>query len=163
MEGYLTLAILGGLIFLFALLSNDEGRKVAYWIGLVALYLQALFITFRFGFVLDLASGKIYSSGGPSSIMDEMRQAGHVGVFWGAVLSSVPFILPLILSLLTGSISGNTAVGVVSFPFYSVIQVVVLGMATNQGSLTNRVVTAIKYALPILSFLVSLIRALTAN
>ncbi len=133
---------------IFSLYGTFESPKVMYWVGLVSLYIQSLLWVFSFNavFVAFTKDGNV---------------AGWAtGQTIALICSTVPFLLPAALAWITASVAENPMLGVASFTFYSIIQVVVHGVVSGQENFTNRLLTGAKLALPVLSFLISVVRTL---
>lgn len=131
-----------------SLIATFKDPKTMYWLGLIGLYIQSLLWVYMF----DAIVAAFTQHGNVHGWSDGQKAA--------LVLSMLPFLIPAGMAWLTASVTANPLLGVASFTFYSIVQIVVHGMASEQENFTNRVLAGAKLALPILSFLISLMRAL---
>lgn len=133
------------LVILFSLASTyirylfKEPNKM-YWVGLLSLYIQSLLWIF----IVVLSIPWEFNVG--------QKVAAFVAVF--------PFVLPAFFAWITKAIAGNAViVGLASFTFYSFVQVIVHGIVSGQERFTNKILAAIKFAVPILSLLIATSKA----
>ena len=117
-----------------------------YWLSLIALYIQALILIFKFRFVLDTAT---YFN------LTTFLMPNDLGMKLAMAFAVVPFSIPAILAYFTAVITSNPAVGIASLIFYSIVQVIIQGMLSGQNIFNEKLKQGIKYALPVLSLLLS--------
>ncbi len=129
------------------LLGTFTNPKAMYWVGLVSLFVQSLVWVFMFPAVVQLTKDRQ---------IDEWTNGQALALF----CASIPFAIPLVVAWMTAAVSGNPMLGVAAFTFYSLVQVIAHGIQSEQEKLTNHMITAVKFALPILAFLISVMRAL---
>lgn len=130
------------LVFFFIFLVHTE-FKTMFWIGIVSLYIQSLTWTFRFQQLIGSSPKEDY------------------GLTILLFLSIIPFPYPAILALLTGVAAQSKHATVISFSFFSMLQVLIHGKLSSQEDFfTNLVETSKKLVIPILSFFLSLVRLL---
>jgi len=135
----------------------------AYWWYLTSLYFVSLVVLFQYGLLISSIDA------GSMGFINATADTGAIQlfVFWAAALS---FLVPLVLAYFTAhivagnvdAVSGTAIIHVwlVAFVFYSLVQVIVLGMLTNKRNITHVLLTSGKLAVPIVSFLFSLTRLL---
>lgn len=147
-EGALLLCSFGWFILLF----NLKKHKTLYWIGLLALYAQSLFWFFHF----DLLSSSTSIQSMLWYIGDEFSKTQ----FSFLLLSIFPFILPVFLSWLTGTVTESFSAALVVLTFFSIVEVIVRGKLSGQDNWGNKLFSIAKMALPLISLLAAVINML---
>lgn len=126
----------------------------AYWWWLGSLYFISLGVVFQYQRIIEfLNDPKLVDVSIP------------IAVFY---VSAISFPAPMLLAFITAHVvAGQTDavsglaiihVGLVAFVFYALIQVVIIGLATGNDNITQRLLTRGKLALPIVSFVFTLAR-----
>lgn len=123
-----------------------KAPRAMYWIGVIGLFVQGLFFLFKFDVIAGMVQDK------PPNWSDGEKVGLVIGMF--------PFLGPALLAWVTASISNKPLLGLASFTFYSIIQVVVHGVVSEQDELTNKVLTGAKLAIPVLTFIINILRAM---
>lgn len=123
---------------------------VYYWAGLVSLYIHALLIVFHLSTATEYFRGEM-----PKSDIEE-----HAGVLFCMCLSVLPFFVPLLLAVVTGVLTGNAMVGLAAFVCFSIIQIVFVGVLSGSERFTQRFLAMGKLALPIIAFVVQIVRTI---
>jgi uncharacterized membrane protein YjfL (UPF0719 family) len=138
-------------ILLVAIIFSFVFRKSSamYWISLVALYFQALIMIFKFRFIFDTVT---------SFNPDPFLTPNNLGLKLAAAFAVLPFGIPVLLAYFTAAITSNAAMGIGSFIFYSIIQVMLQGIASGQNIFNEKLKQGIKFALPIFSLLLSVVQ-----
>ena len=137
-------AICGLLLLLFPLWMIWKRPATMYWICLAFLWLQALAIVFNFNAVYAF-------------VVEGNEKKGE-SILPLAILSCLCFLLPLAAAGLTALLTGAYFLGIPCFLLYSIIQTAILGAKTGQIDLTKRSMVILQGFLPILGFIVTLIR-----
>lgn len=139
---------IGVVLGIYYYISLIKDHKKSYWIGLLALYAQSLFWFFHLDTLIDASD--------PMYVWDRMRDGQ--GLF--LTLAIFPFILPSILAVLTAVVTEKFLAGLVTFTFFSIIQVIVQGKLSGQDNWGNKLFSIAKMALPLISLLVAVINML---
>jgi hypothetical protein len=169
-------AIIGGFIAVnFGMFAKDDGRKVIYWICLIALHAQSLLFVFQFTKVVEL-SKRI----NPAKVQQADKQAGTdnrvrrgepekekpppldgwtEGQALGLVVALFPFLFPMIAAYITGEIVGNHFATIGAFTFWSLVQTLILGKVSGQDKVFEGFRPLIRSAIPVISTIISLVRA----
>lgn len=130
----------------------------AYWWYLVSLWFVSIGVVFQYRHLVNFLS---------SPGTTEMQSRFPLFVFY---LASLSFPIPIVLAFCTAHlVAGNvdhfppsaiTHVGLVAFVFYALLQVIAVGSMTNKEQITNRLLSAGRMAIPIVSFVFSAARLL---
>jgi hypothetical protein len=151
-------------VFVGALIASIVGTlrwpKPMYWIGFVGLYFQSLLLLFKFE---DMASlfGAAPTEFSVACFVDGLEAVTSYGP--AIILAVCPFPIPALLACFTSGVCENYIVGLAAFAFFSILQVVIHGVLCGQDRLTNKMLAGAKLAIPILSFLVNVLRAMAGS
>lgn len=130
--------VFGLLILAAPLYMTFKKPKIMYWVCLANLWFQGLIILFKFDQIVNLHG------------LGEIQPA--------LFLCFLTFFIPFVCAFFTGTFLQDPLIGVACIPIYCIVQTVILGIQTNQEAMTHRVITGIKYFLPVLATIVSAAR-----
>jgi len=117
---------------------------VMYWVCGIFLWLQALAITFNFDAVYAYV------------VEGDTEKGKSIAPL--AYFSCLCFLIPLAAAALTGWLTGASFLAIPCFILYSIVQTAILGAATEQLEGTKRGVFVLQTFIPILGFIITVIR-----
>lgn len=130
-----------------ATISSETGVKAYYVVSLVALWFLALIFLFHF-------------DGGQGTLHFNHYSDSGIGLLWVTLILGVIFLPSSLAAGLTGFISNSGQIAILSWLFYSVVQVLILGGIVSEKSEFQVTSIALKLSLPLLELLIAAIQYL---